>query len=87
MNYCPQTSCSVFMFGFCRNVDEVSVLMRHCISGYLIPSILIQHCGLNFKGTNAHEKSLVDLRTLADESKTLFRNAKNQMPKDASITS
>jgi len=87
MNYCPQTSYSVFMFGFCRNVNEASVLMRHCITGYLIPSVLIQHCGLNFKGTNVHEKSFVDLKTLEDESTTLFQNAENQMPKDARSTS
>ena len=42
MNYCPQTSYSVFMFGFCKNVDEVPVLMQHCVTGYLIPSVLTQ---------------------------------------------
>ena len=75
------------MFGFCRNVDEVLVLMQHCVTGYLIPNVLTQHWGLNFKGTNAHEKSFVDLKTLEDESTTLFRNAENRMTKDASITS
>ena len=87
MNYCPQTSYSVPIFGFWRNVDEVSALMWHSSTGYLIPSVLIQHWGLNFKGPNAHEESFVTLKTLHDDSTTLFWNAKNQMPKDESITS
>jgi hypothetical protein len=86
MNYCPQASYSVSIFGFlqeCGWGTSSDMTPHHCIFD---SHVLIQHSGLTFKDLNAHKESFVDLKILEGEITALSQNTENQMPRDASIT-